>query len=327
MRNIQLLKSYISRSFPLLFILFISLILSSCNPPLQPSSFQGFRSDSLNNFLIPIEKPIKKDNKTKINKALPPLKSEKFTSLLLPDFSVHKNSTEKKKAFFNFLKPIIEEENNRILMQRQFIIKQYELFQANGRISDKNRIILQQYTLDYRSVNTNLKKAKTYKELLLRVDKIPMELALVQAALESSWGSSYFARIANNLYGQWCFSPGCGVIPRARKAGDTHEVAKFKNLNLSVRSYMLFLNSHPLFSKLRSNRANSKLNQGKASAHEMAKGLKAYSARGNAYIHEVQNMIKTNSKYLKNNKTTFKSRETISSIEDADSLGIKIIYE
>lgn len=158
--------------------------------------------------------------------------------------------------------------------------------------------MLNTYVSDYRCRNTDLSNAKTYDELLIRVDIIPQELALVQAALESSWGSSYFAKAANNLFGQWCFKPGCGVVPRARRKGETHEVAKFKTLQLGIKSYMIFLNSHPAFSLLRKERASKRGHGKKPEALSMANGLKDYSARGDAYISEVKSMIRTNKEFL-----------------------------
>ncbi|HKJ91279.1 MAG TPA: glucosaminidase domain-containing protein, partial [Oceanipulchritudo sp.] len=45
-------------------------------------------------------------------------------------------------------------------------------------------------------------------DLRRRVDVIPPSLALAQAALESGWGTSRFAREGNNLFGIWCYTPG-----------------------------------------------------------------------------------------------------------------------
>ncbi len=205
---------------------------------------------------------------------------------------------QKKIAFFSFIMPLVQNENKSILNQRQFIKKQYQQFKLKDTLNTENRALLNKYIKDYRSINTDISQAKTFDELLIRVDIIPQELALVQAALESSWGSSYFARSANNLFGQWCFKPGCGVIPRARKQGETHEVAKFKTLQLSVKSYMLFLNSHPAFSLLRKERASNRIQVENPNALLMAKGLKNYSARGDVYISEVKSMIRTNREFI-----------------------------
>ncbi|MFM9673737.1 glucosaminidase domain-containing protein, partial [Streptomyces galilaeus] len=79
---------------------------------------------------------------------------------------------------------------------------------------------------------------------LRRVDIIPKELALMQAANESAWGTSRFARIGLNFFGQWCYSQGCGMIPNRRNSGAAHEVAAFKSVRDAVSSYFKNINTH-----------------------------------------------------------------------------------
>lgn len=216
----------------------------------------------------------------------------------LPDFKSNKSVKLKKRAFFNFLKPYVVYENNLILKQRAYINEQFHLLKTQDSLNQDDIALLNKYLQDYRCINTDLSNPETLKELLVHVDIIPQELALVQAALESSWGSSYFTKVANNLFGQWCFTPGCGIVPRARRQGDTHEVEKFKTIDLSVRSYMLFLNSHPAFELLRKERAINRLHKEKPSALLMANGLMEYSARGKAYILDIKSMIRSNKKLI-----------------------------
>ncbi len=216
----------------------------------------------------------------------------------LPDFEKINNVNEKKRQFFDFMRPKIITENNRVLLERDFIFKMQIKFDEKVEFSANEIKILEELVVRYRIKNTDLSKAKTYNNLLLHVDIIPTELALTQAALESAWGTSYFSRTVNNIYGQWCFTPGCGVVPKRRPASKTHEVAIFESVTLSVRYYLKFLNSHPLFSKLRKARLKNRKKEEEPDAYDMAGGLSAYSARGNDYISEVRSMIKTNKKYM-----------------------------
>ena len=64
-------------------------------------------------------------------------------------------------------------------------------------------------------------KANTLDELLIKVDKVPVSLALAQAAIESGWGTSRFAQEGNALFGQWTYD-GEGIKPAGSDAGDTH---------------------------------------------------------------------------------------------------------
>mgnify|MGYP000883388809 CR=1 FL=1 len=283
------------------FILLFSFILIGCSTQNRQTEHLVYHLDTLNNVRQDQKKelsPINKQQKsTKPNSRKHTVSHQDHHSLL-PDFKAHKSVKRKKEAFFTFLRPYILQENKHILDQRLFIKEQQKRVLSNQKLSIENENRLTQYLIDYRSSFSNLYQKETYMDLLKRVNIIPQELALVQAALESSWGSSYFARRANNLFGLWCFTPGCGVVPRARKAEDTHEVSSYENINLGIRSYMLFLNSHPAFELMRDERSRYRVGTRMPLGHFMAKGLKDYSARGNDYIKELQNMIKSNQHLL-----------------------------
>ena len=240
------------------------------------------------NPTVKIEKPIKEAPKT----------STKEFESDIPDFGMIKDVNEKKRQFFSYMRPKIIAENEKVLFERDFVLKMQIKLNENKEFNADETKELKKLMVGYRIDNRDVSKSKTFKELLIHIDIIPLELALTQAALESAWGTSYFARKANNIFGQWCFTPGCGVVPKRRPAGETHEVAIFDNVNLSVRYYLKFLNSHPLFSKLRKARLKNRKKDEYPNAYDMSGGLSAYSARGNDYIAELRSMIKTNQKYM-----------------------------
>ena len=53
-------------------------------------------------------------------------------------------------------------------------------------------------------------------ELLLRMDMVPVSIALAQAAKESGWGTSRFALEGNAIFGQWTWD-GQGIAPLNRE--------------------------------------------------------------------------------------------------------------
>ena len=114
--------------------------------------------------------------------------------------------------------------------------------------------------------------------LLLKVDYIPPSLALTQAAIESGWGSSRFAKKGNNLFGQWCFI----------------KVAKFKSVNASVRAYLHNLNTNSSFKSIRQTRANIRKSNGVLTGTELAKSLQDYSAEGPLYVQKLTRFINQN---------------------------------
>ncbi|MEL0647842.1 glucosaminidase domain-containing protein [Pseudoalteromonas agarivorans] len=214
----------------------------------------------------------------------------------LPKFSEFSDVKEKKHAFFNFIRPHVEAENKKILQQRAKLEIARMMLENNEPLLKKQNNdaaqILKSYGLP-QPVNTlNITQA------LRRVDIIPKELALMQAANESAWGTSRFARIGLNFFGQWCYSKGCGMVPKRRNTGAAHEVAAFKSVRAAVSSYFKNINTHNAYKELRTIRANLRLEQKPILATELTRGLMSYSERGEAYIEELNTMINQNRAYF-----------------------------
>jgi len=216
----------------------------------------------------------------------------------LPDFSKYSNIKEKKKAFFDFLRPIVRAKNKKVLQERAYVLKKWQIFKQGHQLPDQDIKKLKSLAHTYR-VNAEYTDGKEFfKDLLIHIDKIPVSLALVQAAKESGWGTSYFARKGNNLFGQWCFKKGCGIVPRKRPQGASYEVQAFENVGQSVRVYIQNLNSHPAYKKLRHERYQMRLAGKEPNAHLMARGLEKYSAMGKQYVETVRQMIQGNKKFM-----------------------------
>lgn len=197
------------------------------------------------------------------------------------------STQEKKQRFFALLQPLIAAENRYIGEQRAWL----EALQPE-QLTSQEQVLLQQLAADYKvKASSDLQR---YQALLLRVDTIPLELVLAQAANESAWGSSRFAREGNNLFGQWCFSPGCGLIPTRRAEGARHEVAKFVSVQQSVRAYLHNLNTFSAYKPLRLLRAKLRQNDQEVSGMVLAEALQRYSERGMAYVQDLQRMMRVN---------------------------------
>ena len=130
--------------------------------------------------------------------------------------------------------------------------------------------------------------------LLRNVDTLPVSLVLAQAANESGWGTSRFALEGNNLFGEWTYAKGTGMVPRERKPGATHEVRLFNSLQSSLRSYMHNLNTHRAYTGLRKIREQLRNAGQRPDGPSLARGLHAYSERGSAYILDIEQMIRDN---------------------------------
>jgi len=214
--------------------------------------------------------------------------SSLMASPVLPDFGQFKDVKQKKSAFFNYLIPHIEKANAEILSERKFV-KEINFTQLSASQTAKVETLVKKYRLKDKTISGHTKR-----DLLTRIDIIPASLALAQAANESAWGTSRFARKAFNFYGQWCFSKGCGLVPLQRSQGMKHEVRKFNSPYESVKGYMLNLNSHRAFKLVRSERLKQRKQNQKLSGLKLAKGLVKYSERKHEYVKEISSMIRYN---------------------------------
>lgn len=215
----------------------------------------------------------------------------------IPDFKVYKNTKKKKRAFFNYLLPEVKRQNERIMQMRVWllgirteILHDMELHRSDEATLD---VLSEQYKVEADSWSV-----EKIDELLMKVDVIPQELVLVQAANESAWGTSRFARKGYNFFGLWCFKKGCGFVPSRRNAGAEHEVAKFDDLSHAVSTYLTNLNRHPAYASLRNIRHQLRDKQQPITAEALADGLMSYSERGQAYIDELNDMIRINRAYI-----------------------------
>lgn len=207
----------------------------------------------------------------------------------LPDFSRYSVVQEKKDAFFTFLYPRIVLANTRVLALRHHLLT---LDNKAPLTEDDNAWLTQQ--AERLRVDTSLAPEAVILKLREHLDVIPPSLVMAQAANESAWGTSRFARRGNNLFGQWCFSAGCGIVPAKRSAGASHEVAAFSSPYHSVRAYIQNLNRHDAYQGLRDVRLASRRRGYFPDGIGLATGLESYSERGHAYVEEIQSMIRYN---------------------------------
>jgi len=197
----------------------------------------------------------------------------------------------KKSLFFRTMLPLIVAENQGLVAART---KAQELFaKPVDEVTDVEWQWLGTMAELYR-VYGLLDEPKLQAKLLRRLDVIPPELVLAQAANESAWGTSRFTKLANNLFGQWTYKESEGIVPLDRPEGAKYAVRKFATVDASVRGYLYNLNTNPAYKKLRMLREEMRNEGSELDASVMAGGLLAYSARGEAYIEELRSMMRSN---------------------------------
>ncbi|MGB1974914.1 MAG: glucosaminidase domain-containing protein [Vibrio toranzoniae] len=219
-----------------------------------------------------------------------------------PNFAAIDDVNKKKDTFFSYLRPSINIENKRITKERAFLTKVSESSIANIDAEDLSYAIRLGKLYSLPVPSSGLDKA-WLTEMFNRVNVLPEALVLTQAANESAWGTSRFATQANNYFGHWCYTKGCGLVPLQRNEGSSHEVATFSSSQESVHRYFMNLNRNRAYADLRAIRAklaargDDLLTTGTAT--ELTNGLLKYSERGSDYVTDLQAMIRHNEVYWK----------------------------
>ena len=213
---------------------------------------------------------------------------------VFPDFASIDSVTVKKQQFFDFLEDYVMAENENIAETRRELRSYVDIANSGVAFSQRERRWILQLAEHYELDTSTLSDREIANELYMRVDQVPVSLALAQAANESAWGTSRFARQGNNIFGQWCYEEGCGLVPRRRLSGATHEVKKFDSIQESVNAYINNINTHPSYGYLRELRARMRDRNRPLDPLRLAMGLGSYSQRGDNYVDEVQNLIVQN---------------------------------
>lgn len=224
------------------------------------------------------------------------VKSTSFTAVQeqsVPDFDSIKDAEQRKRAFVAYLLPSYQQVSSDILSQRKQLEKLKQQLQEGILLSDSQTEWLQTVAEQYNQDLSN-DVSDDVDRLLVRVDILPPELVLSQAATESGWGTSRLARKSNNYFGHFCQSARCGIGPYRP---NVVRGKAFSSPIMAVRAYMQNLNSHPAYSKVRELRADMRANEQPMDAVVLAKGLRRYSTQGDGYVKRIQGMIRSNKQY------------------------------
>ena len=212
----------------------------------------------------------------------------------LPDFESISVVAERQAAFFVYLDPYLQEVNREVVRKRvrlMAISGQFSHGPLNRREDWWVRSLAAAHGLEIHPDEV-IGEAQV-RELLKRVDIIPRSLALAQAALESGWGTSRFARQGNNLFGTRCYSPGCGIVPERRPPGATFEVKQYRSPKASFFDYLRNLNSNQAYAPFWQIRESLRQSGEPLTGVALADGLYRYSSEGWDYVGKLQQLMQS----------------------------------
>ena len=120
--------------------------------------------------------------------------------------------------------------------------------------------------------------------------RVPIDMLVAQAVLESGWGTSRFANEANNLFGIRTWDKDKGVLPIGMSEDTPWRVRSFETKCDSVQEYMNLLNYHSAYNEFRELRTKMFKDNQPLDARKLIKTLDAFSTTAD-YDKRVINMM------------------------------------
>ena len=207
-----------------------------------------------------------------------------YLTKLPKDLKTLGDTKKKRELFIKIILPLILNENEKIVEDRK------KLFKILGKNFNTvgERVWLKRRFKEYKIGDQDLAKLK------MRMDIIPVSIAIAQAANESGWGTSRFALEGNALFGQWTWSKK-GISPKNKDPDQNHKILQFQILKASVRAYKNNLNTHNAYQEFREARAKIRQEGKEINGLDLTKYLKNYAAIKEKYVAILENIIKRNS--------------------------------
>ena len=207
-----------------------------------------------------------------------------YLTKLPKDLKTLGDTKKKRELFIKIILPLIIDENNKILDDRK------KLFKILGKNFNtvSERVWLKRRFKEYKVDDRDLSKLK------MRMDIVPVSIAIAQAANESGWGTSRFALEGNALFGQWTWSKK-GISPKKKDPNQSHKILQFQVLKASVRAYKNNLNTHKAYQGFREARAQIRQEDKQIIGLNLTKYLKKYASIGEKYVEILNSIIERNS--------------------------------
>ena len=202
-----------------------------------------------------------------------------------------KSFSLKKVEFIETLLPLIAYQNQQILVERERLFKIQNYLLDNKTLNQNDLEYLSAIADKYLIETNNKHKIDIVDKLLLSVNTIPTSIVLAQAATESGWGTSRFAKEYNALFGQYTYNEKKGVIPYEREIGKKHLIKHFSSLDKSVESYFKNINTHYDYEKFRIIR--NAMHEDNLDIKLLTKALDVY-AEDKSYCDTINSIIDSN---------------------------------
>ena len=251
-----------------------------------------------------LDKLVKKKNRVIVNIKTKPIntliieqgyETAKISSfdLVFIDAFNFENFSNSKQDFIKTLLPLISYENQKILLERKNLLNIKETLVNEKTLNNRDLVYLKKIAKKYKIKINNKHKIDLVNKLLIFIDIIPNSIVLAQAANESGWGTSRFAKEYNALFGEYTYDFSKGVIPLKREEGKKHLVKAFSSYDNSVKSYFRNINTHYAYEKFRLTRKLMRDKNNFSNINLLVDTLNTY-AEDNDYVETISSIIESN---------------------------------
>ena len=232
-------------------------------------------------------------NEIRNNKIVKPVKID----LLPKEIKKIENTKKRKNLFIQIVLPLILEENTRIKLERK---KLFTVLNKNNNTESEIKWLRSKFK-QYGVVNRDLTTLK------IRMDEIPVSMAIAQAAKETGWGTSRFALEGNAIFGQWTWT-GQGIEPLYKGKHERHKILRFPILRASVKAYKNNLNTNKGYKDFREKRYSKRKRNKNIKGLDLTNTLDKYAATGKEYTQILKDII------IQNNLTDFETVKLTNSV-------------
>ena len=257
--------------------------------------------------LIYLDNLIKKKDRVIVNIKSKPLNTliieQSYETAKISSFNLDfadtfnlENFSSSKQDFIKTLLPLISYENQKILLERKNLYNIQEALVNDKTLTNRDLYYLKKIAKKYKININNKHKIDLVNQLLIFVDIIPNSIVLAQAANESGWGTSRFAKEYNALFGEYTYDFSKGVIPLKREEGKRHLVKAFSSYDNSVESYFKNINTHYAYEKFRLTRKLMRDKNIFSNINLLVERLNTY-AEDDSYVETISSIIESNKLY------------------------------
>ncbi len=169
-----------------------------------------------------------------------------FVKTLPLDFQEISSQKYRNELFIRILTPLALKINEEISNERNALLKLEQKFIKNKTLSTKEIEKLETLAIKYdffTREKDNTRIDLQFQNLKRRINIIPPSIFIAAAAMESNWGFSRPAKLANSLYKEKVWFTNEGLEPLENK-DDGYRFKIFDSLIESMRSFALTFNSN-----------------------------------------------------------------------------------